>query len=255
LTNRDAENNGLRDLFEEGKHLILYEDAADLLDKAAYYLEHEQEREAIARAGMELVRSQHRYLDRADRMLSIISDAVPALDCDAGLSPHPIPDPLVNFVPFGAPYAVDVGGRLAPHASALRARGVESIVDVDSSEARSGQVSVLAVDGTPLLGGGLAALDHAYGILSPGGTLLIRLTAHDFSTATGITGLRQLEDVFAKYGFHVTHLELEGASDVIVRARKRTRRLREIVRESCEPFPHLNVEGLCDWAANYGPDY
>jgi len=48
-------NNGLEQLFEDGKHLVTFETEDELVAKIRYYLSHEEEREAIARAGQERV--------------------------------------------------------------------------------------------------------------------------------------------------------------------------------------------------------
>lgn len=48
-------NNGLEQLFEEGKHLVTFETEDELVAKIRYYLSHEAERAAIARAGQERV--------------------------------------------------------------------------------------------------------------------------------------------------------------------------------------------------------
>ncbi|MHC4322543.1 MAG: CgeB family protein, partial [Planctomycetota bacterium] len=51
--------------FEDGVHLVTYKDMDDAVDKARYYLEHEDEREKIAKAGMEHTLNNHTYRHRA----------------------------------------------------------------------------------------------------------------------------------------------------------------------------------------------
>jgi glycosyltransferase involved in cell wall biosynthesis len=63
LTDR-AEGSGLAELFEDRRHLVIY-DESDLETLAAYYLEHEPEREAIAAAGRQEVLRRHTYDHRA----------------------------------------------------------------------------------------------------------------------------------------------------------------------------------------------
>jgi spore maturation protein CgeB len=48
----DLDNFG----YIDGKHLVIYNDLKDLKDKIRYYLEHEYEREEIAKNGMKFVR-------------------------------------------------------------------------------------------------------------------------------------------------------------------------------------------------------
>jgi spore maturation protein CgeB len=43
------------DFFVPGKHFIEFRDANELVNKARYYLEHEDERNEIAQAGFDLV--------------------------------------------------------------------------------------------------------------------------------------------------------------------------------------------------------
>jgi ADP-heptose:LPS heptosyltransferase/2-polyprenyl-3-methyl-5-hydroxy-6-metoxy-1,4-benzoquinol methylase len=49
--------NGLEELFEDGKHLVTFETEEELLEKIRYFLSHEAERNAIAQAGQQRVLS------------------------------------------------------------------------------------------------------------------------------------------------------------------------------------------------------
>jgi hypothetical protein len=69
----DSEANGLGELFEVGRELVVYQDDADLLDKVAYYLAHEDERAQIARAGQQRTLTDHTYTRRAQELLDIIT--------------------------------------------------------------------------------------------------------------------------------------------------------------------------------------
>jgi len=70
----DRVQNGLSDLFEDGKHLITYGDLVELDQKAAYYLLHDEEREAIARAGRAEVLARHTYYIRAKETMKFIEN-------------------------------------------------------------------------------------------------------------------------------------------------------------------------------------
>lgn len=59
-------------LFEDGKHLVVFKDAADLREKINYYLANPEKREAIAQAGRAEVLKRHTYLDR---MKLVLQDA------------------------------------------------------------------------------------------------------------------------------------------------------------------------------------
>jgi len=69
LTNRIPT---LGELFEDKKHLVMYDSVDDAIEKARYYIDHVEEREQIARAGFELVRAQHTYRHRIETIAKIV---------------------------------------------------------------------------------------------------------------------------------------------------------------------------------------
>ncbi len=56
------------DFFVPGEDFVYYESKEDLLQKIDYYLEHEEEREAIARSGHDKVAAEHTYRHRVREM-------------------------------------------------------------------------------------------------------------------------------------------------------------------------------------------
>lgn len=60
------------DYFEIGKDLEVYASEDELMEKAAYYLEHEEERRTIAENGYNKVKAHHTYVMRLREMLEII---------------------------------------------------------------------------------------------------------------------------------------------------------------------------------------
>ncbi len=58
------------DLFVPGEDFVYYESKEDLLRKAGYYLNHEEERKAIAKNGHDKVAANHTYRHRVREMLS-----------------------------------------------------------------------------------------------------------------------------------------------------------------------------------------
>lgn len=70
LSNYQSE---LPELFEPGKELVLFESQADLLEKIAYYLKHEEERQEIARNGYEKVKRSFTYTTQISTMLKTYS--------------------------------------------------------------------------------------------------------------------------------------------------------------------------------------
>ena len=71
LMTDEAPASGLDELFENGKHLVVYSDD-NLLDLIQHYLDHPQERERIAGQGRQEVIGRHTYDHRAKRMLEIL---------------------------------------------------------------------------------------------------------------------------------------------------------------------------------------
>lgn len=69
LTNRI---NSLDELFVDGKEIVMYDSLDDMVDKAKYYLAHDEEREAIAKAGYERSMKDHRFSQRVDVILNDI---------------------------------------------------------------------------------------------------------------------------------------------------------------------------------------
>ena len=74
LTNNLPES-GQSELFQEGHHFAGYGSEEEFLEKAGWYLQHESQREAIARAGRDLVLAQHTYRHRMQQLLETIEKA------------------------------------------------------------------------------------------------------------------------------------------------------------------------------------
>jgi spore maturation protein CgeB len=62
----------LGNLFDDGKLLVTYKTLDEMVEKARYYLEHEEEREAIAQAGHEEFMKKHTYKHRVETILNIL---------------------------------------------------------------------------------------------------------------------------------------------------------------------------------------
>ena len=74
LLTSEVEGNGFDELFRDGEHLATYKNKEELVEKINYYLLHDNEREAIAKRGYELVISKHTYKIRLENMFSIIRE-------------------------------------------------------------------------------------------------------------------------------------------------------------------------------------
>lgn len=60
----------IEELFTDGKNIVLYRSEDEMIDKAKYYLAHDDERERIAQAGYEEVMARHTIQHRVDVILS-----------------------------------------------------------------------------------------------------------------------------------------------------------------------------------------
>lgn len=70
----------IEELFEDGKHLVLYRSEDEMIEKVKYYLAHDEEREKIAQAGYEHVMANHTIQHRVDVILNeFMKSKVPVL--------------------------------------------------------------------------------------------------------------------------------------------------------------------------------
>lgn len=65
-------NPEVAETFEDGKHLVLYKDLDDMIEKARYYISHDEEREAIAAAGCAEVLEKHTFKNRVEQVLKTV---------------------------------------------------------------------------------------------------------------------------------------------------------------------------------------
>lgn len=73
LTNYQPE---IEEYFEIGKHIETYENEEELREKVKYYLEHDEEREKIARLGFEEVRQKHTIIMRTISMIKAVTSFI-----------------------------------------------------------------------------------------------------------------------------------------------------------------------------------
>jgi spore maturation protein CgeB len=62
----------LHDMFEAGKEVVAYRSAEECVELIRYYLEHGDEREAIARAGQRRTLREHTYYQRMQELADIV---------------------------------------------------------------------------------------------------------------------------------------------------------------------------------------
>jgi len=69
----DRIGNGLAEIGREGEHFVLYDTADEAIEKITFYLRHEAERAAIARAGQALAFERHTYAHRLQQILDTVA--------------------------------------------------------------------------------------------------------------------------------------------------------------------------------------
>ncbi len=262
LTNRDSARNGLLDLFQDGKHLLVYDNENHLVSLVERYLNDETERERIAQAGYDEVMAKHTYAHRVQTMLSIIAGRVPAFPRPAAapkdmreLSGHLPPDPGV---------VVDLGMMLAPLADILRKQGVRTLIGISpepinaehawdqtfqwpGNEPYPQNVDTVIMDTFRQFPIDPAeAFRFAHQLLGEGGIFLFRITAGEIvhlrlpkDTAAFSQWLLNLD--FHLVAVHQINHETTGQPEgFIFHARKRTRTLMDVVDEGLRGIPFEN---------------
>lgn len=73
LVTDEASGSGLKDMFQDNKHLVIYNED-NLIERIRYYLDHPDERLRIAREGQEEVLKRHTYDHRAKFMLETLDN-------------------------------------------------------------------------------------------------------------------------------------------------------------------------------------
>ena len=61
----------MAEMFVPNEEVVLFESEEDMLDKIAYYLEHDKERKEIARAGRERIKRDYNFVETFRKILEI----------------------------------------------------------------------------------------------------------------------------------------------------------------------------------------
>ena len=260
LTNAEARFNGLDELFQDGEHLIVYQDRESLKKQVEFYLAHASERKTLAARGRAEVLEKHTYAHRVARILEdarrrswarqpdrpafayrseAIADYLPTLPgvvADYGLG---LDLPEERRALSGITRLIGVAQR-PPATAAIRRRYTEVL---PLAAMPFGEIDTLVLDAPTALGLPLEELlKRAHGLLRPGGQLLMRFEGGLFEAASLKPTVEGLGPWLQDYDFHLRIFgpPLEGGSHIIL-ARKRTRRLASIV---AEVFGRLQVPEL-----------
>jgi hypothetical protein len=249
LTDVGAAMSGLFDLFEDGRHLVAYNDAATLIAHCRDYLEDDNKRQAIAQAGREWVLSHHTYAHRVAEVLDKLQPHTTTgvrhvENTNTALHAH---------LPRVPGRLLDLGLALDVSRVRLKRMGVDHVTgahdDPAIREARRGSYHELIPQSAlpenefdtvclDIASNSLedpdASITRAWKALVPGGTLVLR-TPERAGT--------DWERTLAPYDLQVRRVAGDKTTCVI-QARKRTRPLRWIVADY---FHTLNLPG-------YDPD-
>jgi glycosyltransferase involved in cell wall biosynthesis len=259
LTNRDAEVNGLFELFEDGVHLITYDDG-DLTEKARYYLAHPEEREAIGRAGYEAALAHHTYRHRIESLLATVGAAFPETGAERK-SLIRSGNRLSAWLPPAPGHVIDFGTGMNHSKLALRKMGCTRFTGVARDEESAGKRKrsydeMLVWPAVPDLSEGagtvcwtapltfcrsmeeVAALSHA--LLENGGSLILRISPGERGRMPGGGEISGLRPWFAERGFHLIVHE-EAPPWTLLLLRRYSRALHDIVAEIYHRFPGGNL--------------
>ena len=135
------EAGGLEELFEDGVHLVIYQNDDDLLDLIARFLDDHAARERIASQGRALVHSKHTYQHRMQQLVLMVLEASGALGGYQGESRFfkggyyrsPRPE-LAEHVPRHTTRLLDCGCGGGEFGFALKQRGVKEVVGIEIVE-------------------------------------------------------------------------------------------------------------------------
>ncbi len=276
LTNRDSARNGLLDLFEDGTHLLVYDHEEDLVALCERYLADEAARMRIAEAGRAEVLAKHTYSQRVQTLLSVIAEEVPGFPRPTSRLPQQ-GLALTDYLPAAPGIAVDLGMSLGGECAAVRRRGARALIGLGAATAEKdgpwdetgvwpgsgpypAQADAVLVNSLAALPAAPAeTLRFAHGLLGEGGVLLLRMTEAEFRAQ----GLSSDPDTLSRWlralDFHLTELVQVAAPSgpqggcYVLNARKRTRRLCDVVDEGLRHIPFEN-KAIRDFVAQLPPD-
>lgn len=228
LTNRNAEANGLFDLFEDTQHLIAYETDRDLLDKAHKYLDDDPGRESLAKSALQEVLARHTYGNRVDALLQTVRKHYPGLGEPVAASVYNS-NALEDFLPLVPGKVVDL------------AKGEGSDVD-----------TVLIAEPSDLNESPGQLLDRAHAMLTEGGSVVIEFANADLAREDISPNRAGLERWMLQHNFHAILKRGTGRSWILV-GRKRTRTLVDTVTGVFADHPEAGIDPA-EIAARMPPD-
>lgn len=159
VTNREAEANGLFDLFEDEKHLITYTDE-NLIAQVRRCLDHPEWAAAVGAAGQKEVLEKHTYARRVRELIEVLRAHMPDLGRRAVSRIKP-GKRVAEFVPYGTRRLLDVGMGLDTSRVALRRQGIQHVAAV-AMAAEALEHRGKSYDAATLYGEGIARPEDPY---------------------------------------------------------------------------------------------
>ena len=276
LTNREAEVNGLFDLFEDGKHLIAYADA-DLVTLVQRCLGDPAWANAIGQAGRREVLEKHTYVHRVNTLLETVAGLVP--EFGQRLFPREKGAArITDFVPFGTRRLLDAGLALDASRIALHHRGIGHVAGIAPDETardrRAKSYDTLTLfDGEPDFtdaafdavlwnGPALPGLDWATlfeksrNWLAEGGTILILLDREAMQTLAAQADFVNLEDWLVNWGYTllVQRIDLTGDRPYVIVARQWSATVNSVMEMLYREFPANGAAPAFNGEAPDSPD-
>jgi spore maturation protein CgeB/tetratricopeptide (TPR) repeat protein len=134
-----ANGSGLEEMFENRKHLIVYEDE-DIENLIAHYLDNDKERELIAEQGRQEVLNNHTYAHRAENLMSVLNREIGGHANESSDIEKPenyyknIRHDLIPLVPEDANCILEVGCAEGMTGNELKKRSGVFVAGIENNE-------------------------------------------------------------------------------------------------------------------------
>jgi spore maturation protein CgeB/Tfp pilus assembly protein PilF/ubiquinone/menaquinone biosynthesis C-methylase UbiE len=140
LLTDSASGSGLEEMFENRKHLIIYEDE-NIENLIAHYLENDIDRELIAEQGRYEVLKNHTYVHRAEDLINVLNSKIREQSKESSDMEKPenyyknIRHDLIPLVPEDANYILEVGCAEGMTGNELKKRPNVFVAGIENNKA------------------------------------------------------------------------------------------------------------------------
>jgi tetratricopeptide (TPR) repeat protein/glycosyltransferase involved in cell wall biosynthesis len=159
-----ANGSGLEEMFENKKHLIIYEDE-NIENLIAHYLNNDKERELIAEQGRQEVLNNHTYVHRADDLMRVLSRVVGENTKESNDADKPesyyknIRHDLIPLVPEDAICILEVGCAEGMTGNELKKRPGVFVAGIENNEIAAEMARMVLDD---VITGDIESMDIPY---------------------------------------------------------------------------------------------